>query len=143
MTRASDRTEILNLIERAHRAHHDKDTSAIIAPYTQDARIFDLAPPLAQTGVDPRQLQAWLDTWEGPVDRESRDVDLSIDGDLAFAHGFFQLSALSKSSGHAVFWFRATLCLRRIAGSWRIVHEHTSVPFYMDGSFRAATDLQP
>ena len=24
-----------------------------------------------------------------------------------------------------------------------IVHEHESVPFYMDGSFRAAIDLKP
>jgi hypothetical protein len=28
-------------------------------------------------------------------------------------------------------------------GTWKIVHEHTSVPFHMDGSFRAATDLTP
>jgi ketosteroid isomerase-like protein len=28
-------------------------------------------------------------------------------------------------------------------GAWKIAHEHTSVPFYMDGSFRAAIDLKP
>ncbi len=31
---------------------------------------------------------------------------------------------------------RATLYLHRDAGAWKIVHEHTSVTFYMDGSFR-------
>jgi ketosteroid isomerase-like protein len=41
------------------------------------------------------------------------------------------------------FWMRETLCLQRVAGGWRIVHEHTSVPFYMDGSLRPAFDLQP
>ena len=30
-----------------------------------------------------------------------------------------------------------------LAGTWKIAHEHTSVPFYMDGSFRAAVDLEP
>jgi ketosteroid isomerase-like protein len=28
-------------------------------------------------------------------------------------------------------------------GEWRIVHDHSSVPFYMDGSYRAAVDLKP
>jgi ketosteroid isomerase-like protein len=38
---------------------------------------------------------------------------------------------------------RATLCLLRAGGSWRIVHERTCVPFYMDGSLRPAFDLNP
>jgi hypothetical protein len=32
---------------------------------------------------------------------------------------------------------------RKIDGSWRIVHEHNSTPFYLDGSLRAALDLRP
>jgi ketosteroid isomerase-like protein len=38
---------------------------------------------------------------------------------------------------------RATVCYRRIDGKWMVTHEHLSVPFYMDGSFRAAVDLKP
>jgi PhnB protein len=38
---------------------------------------------------------------------------------------------------------RATVGLRKIDGKWSIVHEHLSVPFYMDGSYRAAVDLKP
>jgi len=40
-------------------------------------------------------------------------------------------------------WVRQTLCLRRLEGAWKITHEHTSVPFYMDGSDKAALDLKP
>ncbi len=50
----------------------------------------------------------------------------------------------TKVDGEEVdLWTRTTVCLRRIGGAWRIVHEHTSVPFYMDGSFKAAIDLEP
>jgi ketosteroid isomerase-like protein len=38
---------------------------------------------------------------------------------------------------------RWTVCLKRAGGAWQIAHEHTSVPFYMDGTFRPAFDLQP
>jgi hypothetical protein len=33
------------------------------------------------------------------------------------------------------------MCLRRVDGRWRIVHDHSSVPFYLDGSYRAAVEL--
>jgi ketosteroid isomerase-like protein len=36
-----------------------------------------------------------------------------------------------------------TACYRKIKGKWLITHEHVSVPFYMDGSYRAAVDLKP
>jgi PhnB protein len=38
---------------------------------------------------------------------------------------------------------RETLAFERVRGSWRIVHEHSSVPFYMDDSLRPAFDLLP
>jgi hypothetical protein len=34
-------------------------------------------------------------------------------------------------------------CFRKIDEEWKIVHEHESVLFYMDGSFKAAVDLKP
>jgi hypothetical protein len=36
-----------------------------------------------------------------------------------------------------------TLGLSKAGGPWLITHEHVSTPFYMDGSFRTATDLEP
>ena len=40
-------------------------------------------------------------------------------------------------------WFRHTLGFRKIDGRWKITHEHSLVPFYMDGSHKAAVDLKP
>jgi ketosteroid isomerase-like protein len=40
-------------------------------------------------------------------------------------------------------WFRSTTCFRKVDGEWRVAHEHSSTPFYMDGSMRAAVDLLP
>ena len=139
-----DEADIRALIESVHNAHHNKDAAGIVAPYAQDAAVFDLAPPLSHRGMDLQQKKAWLDTWEGPVDRESRDFSITISGDLAFCHGFYRLSGTPKAAGRPIsFWMRATVCLLRDGGVWRIVHEHESVPFYMDGSLRPAFDLQP
>jgi hypothetical protein len=38
---------------------------------------------------------------------------------------------------------RVTACYRKIDDKWMVAHEHISVPFYMDGTGRAAVDLKP
>ena len=144
MTSETDKAAIRAIIAAMHKAHHDKDAAAIVAPYTPDAAIFSLAPPLSHSGMDLGEKQAWLDTWQGPIEHASRDLDISVSGDLAFCHGYFRLAGMPKSVGQEIgFWMRATVCLRRIGGEWKIVHEHESVPFYMDGSQRPAFDLAP
>jgi ketosteroid isomerase-like protein len=141
---SKDESDIRAIIESVHQAHRNKDAAGIVAPYAQDAAVFDLAPPLFHRGMDLQEKKAWLDTWEGPIERESRDFRISISGDLAFCHGFYRLSGTPKAAGRPIsFWMRATVCLLRDGADWRIVHEHESVPFYMDGSLRPAFDLEP
>ena len=139
-----DEADIRAVIETVHKAHHSKDAAAIVAPYVRDAAVFSLAPPLSHRGIDLQAKKGWLDTWEGPIDRESRDFNITVSGDFAFCHGFCRLSGTPKAAGRPInFWMRATVCLLRDEGVWQIVHEHESVPFYMDGSLRPAFDLQP
>jgi ketosteroid isomerase-like protein len=139
-----DEADIRALIKTIDKAHRDKDAAAIVAPYAPDAVVCDLAPPLSHRGMDLQVKQAWLDTWEGPIDRQSRDFNITVNGDFAFCHGLYRLGGTPKAAGRPIsFWMRATVCLHRDGGAWRIVHEHTSVPFYMDGSLRPAFDLQP
>jgi ketosteroid isomerase-like protein len=141
---SEDEADILALVEFINEAHHDKDAAAIVAPYADNAIVCDLAPPLVHQGMDLQVKQAWLDTWDGPIERESRDFKFTVSGDFAFGHGYFRLGGSPKSAGRRIsFWMRATLCLQREGNAWKIVHEHTSVPFYMDGSLRPAFDLQP
>lgn len=141
---SQDEAAIQALIDAIGKGHHDKDAAAIAAPYVPDAVISDLAPPLSRRGLDVSRKAAWLNTWEGPVERESRDFTITVSGDLAFCHGYFRLSGTPKMAGKPIsFWMRATLCFHKERGTWRIVHEHQSVPFYMDGSVRPAFDLEP
>ena len=69
---------------------------------------------------------------------------LTVSGDLAFCHGYLRLAGTKKGpEGTVSFWMRETLCLERQGTDWKIVHEHASVPFYMDATLRPAFDLHP
>jgi len=139
----TDEALILELIARLHRAHHDKNAEGIAAPYAPDAAIYDLEPGLEHVGISVERKRQWLATWDSPVGLEPRNFKITIDGNHAFGHGFLRMTGQKKGTDRPVsFWMRLTVFLERTAAGWRIVHEHTSVPFYMDGSL-PAFDLEP
>jgi predicted dithiol-disulfide oxidoreductase (DUF899 family)/ketosteroid isomerase-like protein len=138
----NDAQQIAALLERRSAAHRTKDAGAIAALYAPDAAIYDLAPPLAHPGVDRAQLARWLATWDGPIALEAQAPTITVDGALAVAHGLVRMRGRQQGEARDL-WFRATAVLTQQGGRWRIVHEHSSVPFHMDGSFRAAVDLKP
>ena len=143
MTTETAKAAIETVIKTFNKAHYDKDAAAVTALYAPRAVLFDLAPPLSHK-VDEKAMVAWFDTWEGPIESQSRNFEITVSGDAAFCHGLVQVSAVTKDGGEkAVWWMRATMGFLREGGVWKIAHEHTSVPFHMDGSFRAAMDLEP
>lgn len=141
---SKDEAAILTLIESMLTSNHDKNAAAFAAPFAPNAAVFNLAPPLIHHGIDLEEKRAWFDSWATPVTLESRNLKITVSGDLAFVHGFLRMTGTKKGAEREVdFWMRETLCLERTAGAWQIVHEHTSVPFYMDATLRPAFDLQP
>jgi ketosteroid isomerase-like protein len=123
-------------------ALHDKNVAAVMASGAPGFVGYDLAPPLKSKG-GKAGLQAWFATWDGPIVHELKDLKITAGDQVAFAHGLMHMTG-RKTDGEAVdLWFRQTFGLKRFRGDWRIVHEHGSVPFYMDGSFKAAVDLKP
>jgi len=139
-----DEAEILALGGALHKAHLEKSPEGIAAPYAPHAVIYDLEPPLSHDGISVERKRQWLETWEKPIELIAQIFKDTVSGDHAYGYGYLRLSGTKKGVDHPVsFWMRATMCFERIDGAWRIVHEHNSVPFYMDGSLRPAFDLQP
>jgi ketosteroid isomerase-like protein len=138
--------EIQEVIERKAALLETGDAKAILSYYAPSFVEFSLAPPLRQPGDgrDPAPLEAWMANFEAPPRREVTRLEITTDGDVAFATSIDRLSAVPRGSAEGfTLWFRVTLGLRRVDSRWLITHEHESVPFEMDGSFRASTGLTP
>ncbi|WP_326566873.1 SgcJ/EcaC family oxidoreductase [Amycolatopsis rhabdoformis] len=136
--------EIRDLLTERTDAMRAKDPERLVAGYAEDAVKFDLAPPLRTTGASAEFLTKWFGTFDSPVTYEYTDVEVTESGDLAFTTALAKMSAVPAGMSEPfTLWFRSTLVFRRVDGAWRIVHEHSSTPFHMDGSFRAAIDLRP
>jgi PhnB protein len=143
MSKVSDEAGIRDLIDRHAKAVYAKDAAAVVACFTPDYVPFTLAPPLVSTMTGAQDYEAWFATWQGPVGTEIRDLDIAVSGDLGVSHSLNLMSGRSAGGDEVELWYRQTLSFRKVEGVWKIAHEHASVPFYMDGSFRAAIDLKP
>jgi len=142
-SKTTDEAGIRSLIDQHVKALYAQDAEAVIACLAPDYLPFTLAPPLVSTMTSTEEYESWFATWQGPIGTEIRDLDIAVSGDLGVSYSL-NLMTGTAASGHEVkFWYRQTLSFRKLDGAWKIAHEHTSVPFYMDGSFRAATDLKP
>jgi uncharacterized protein (TIGR02246 family) len=142
MNATSDRAQLEALFQRLVAAHAARDADAIVGAYAPDAVIYDLSPPLGRRGINRDTIAAWLAGWDGPIQIDARDVDLTVSGDMAFSSALNRMRGRQNGEDQDI-WFRTTMCLRKMNGRWQIVHDHSSVPFYMDGSDRAALDLKP
>jgi uncharacterized protein (TIGR02246 family) len=147
MNTPAEIAEIRQLMADRAAAMKAGDADRLVSRYAPEVLKFDLAPPLLRAGAEARdaeRVRGWLASFDGPVDYEIRDLAVTAGTDIAYCHSLNRLSATPRGSDQSFnLWFRATMCLRKIDGTWSITHEHNSTPFYMDGTLRAALDLEP
>jgi uncharacterized protein (TIGR02246 family) len=142
----NDKTQIRTLIDNWASAMRAKNAEGVVSHYAPDNVKFILAPPLQYTRDNPfdkQGLEKWFSSFQGPIDYENRALNITAGDDVAFCHSLNQMRATTTDGSKVDLWFRQTLGFHKIDGQWKITHEHSSVPFYMDGSYKAAVDLKP
>jgi ketosteroid isomerase-like protein len=138
--------EIRALIEDLAEGIRAKNVNQVMSHYAAERVQFLLAPPLQYSGanaVKDEDLEEWFSSSNGPIGYEIRDLQVATDNQIAFCHALNRMSGTKVDGEKTALWLRWTVCFRKIGGKWQITHEHESVPFYMDGSDKAALDLKP
>lgn len=125
--KTGDEAEIRGLVADQQRAVCAKDIDAIMAHYAGEFAVFNVKPPF-----QIRDATEWRRVWERSLTHfpasfgtETRDLVVAVNGELAVAHYFLRFTGLGGEPS----WIRVTVVYKRMAGRWRIVHEHSSVPF--------------
>lgn len=142
-THGPHRAQIKALLHEYVSAVHRKDLDRLMACYSDDVVAYDMQPPLEYRGAHSYK-KAWAtvlstaDTFE----LEMREPRIYCSDDVAFVHALMRYDMQPTEGGRMQGWFRWTAGLRRVADSWRIVHEQSSVPIDMETD-RALVDLQP
>lgn len=123
-----------------------KDVDRVLNNYTADSVMMLLSPPLqfgAGEGSGREGLEEWFSSFDGPIGYQHRDLRIISGGDVAFCHCLVRISGARNDGTATDLWVRETLGLCQEDGTWKVAHQHQSVPFHMDGSNRAALELKP
>jgi ketosteroid isomerase-like protein len=142
-SRSRDEAAVRQILDDRRKTLHAKDAEALTAHDAPDILSYDLAPPLMTTGPDLPSTRAWLATWDGPIDCEAHELSIETSDGIAMSTSLNRMRGTKTDGARVDLWFRATTGYRKVAGRWMVVHDHASVPFYMDGSGKAALDLKP
>jgi ketosteroid isomerase-like protein len=136
-------SEIAKVVEAWAEGIRHKDVDAVARCFAKDPVGFYLAPPLQADEPLRENLAGWFATFDGSIGYDIKDLVISASGDIAWCHALNRLTGMKTDGERTDLWFRLTLGLKRIGDDWKIAHAHESVPFQMDGSGKAALDLEP
>jgi ketosteroid isomerase-like protein len=131
-------------MEGRSEAIRTKDLDRLMSYYSDDIIYFDVVPPLQYVGSAALQdrFRHWFDSYQSGIGQDVGQLDVAVDGDVAFASMLIRTDGTLKNGNRLESWVRATSCFRRSGGTWLVTHEHVSVPID-PGSMRAATGLTP
>jgi ketosteroid isomerase-like protein len=140
----STQTEISALLGAQAEAIRTKDLDRLMSLYSSDVMYFDVVPPLRFAGSAAlrERFIRWFDDFQGAIAMETRDLAISANDDMAFAHFLSKTSGTLKNGREIGSWVRATSCCRRGNEGWLITHEHISLPVDPATGI-AAMDLAP
>jgi ketosteroid isomerase-like protein len=144
MTSPAEEAVIRARIEKWAEAIRALDLEGAMSIYAPDIVSFDVEPPLQHLGLDAKRRN-WTGAsamYQRPRGYELRDLTITAGDDVAFAHSLNRVSGTLKNGKQIGFWVRWTACLRKISGTWFIVHDHVSAPLDRE-SGKALLDLEP
>jgi ketosteroid isomerase-like protein len=143
-SQATDEAQLRELIDQRVEAIHTRNVNELMSHHAPDVLTFDALNPLQYLGSDKvkERAEEWLSWYQGPIGYEVRDLSITTGETAAFCHYLYHVSGTMTNGKEVRMWVRSTICFRKIDGTWKITHEHSSVPFDAE-SGKASLDLKP
>lgn len=132
----TDEVQIRHLLQHWASATRKEHRDDVLANHLPDVLIYDVLAPMKYEGAASYQ-QSW-DEWQpdtqGEGQFELQDLSVTVGGDVAFAHCFIKCGGVLTNGKTFEDLVRATFCLRKISGSWKVAHQHNSKPIQPSGA---------
>lgn len=128
-------SELRALLRQWEQAVREKDVERVVSFYAEDIVAYDAILALRFRGVDAyrRHWEKCMSLCPGPMVFEVHELQIVADDQVAFAYGLTRCGSTGADGRESSGWIRMTAGSRRIDDKWKVVHEHFSAPFDMDG----------
>ncbi len=120
--------EVELLMQEWTEALHEKDAELMAHYYGEDAKVFDIG---CQTEGRDAYKKLWLSCFPyfgETISIERQQTTIHATDGLAFLYGYVRLSGGQSDDPANLAWSRVTVCCQKIKGTWKVIHEHVSMP---------------
>lgn len=122
--------DVRAVLEEWARATREGRQDNVLNNHLADATIYDVLAPLKYEGTDAYRA-SWAE-WQPETTGEGRfgfeELRVTASEDVAFAHGLIRCGGTLPNGKTFEDLVRATFCLRKQDGGWRVAHQHISMP---------------
>lgn len=126
-----DEASIRTVLDEWTRATREGRHDDILKNHLRDLVIFDVLPPLEY--VSAAAYRGSWDDWQpaaqGQIRFELEDLSVAAGAEVGYAFGLLQCGGTLPGDRSFRDTVRATFCLRKIDGAWKVAHQHISKPF--------------
>ena len=132
----SNEDQIRQVLEQWADATRKGRRSEVLAGHLPEVLIYDVLPPMKHEGAEAyrRSWDEWQPDTQGEGQFELQDVGVTAGTDVAFAHCFIKCGGALPDGRTFEDLVRATFCLRKSSGSWKVAHQHISKPYQIAGA---------
>ncbi len=104
---------------------------------------FDIMPPMQFVGYDAfrKSWEDFLNPFNGTQTMTYADMKITCSDEVGFVRHFTRVQGTMQGQPLDI-WTRETNCLRKINGTWLVVHGHVSVPSDL-ATGKALLNLKP
>ncbi len=129
----ADETAIRQLLESWAEATRQNRKNDVLKNHLPSLVIFDVLPPMKYSSAESyrRSWDEWQPETQGEGQFELEDLVVTCGSNVAFAHCFIRCGGTLSSGQTFQDVVRATFCLEKIDGMWKVSHQHVSKPLQM------------
>ena len=102
----------------------------VLVNHAENVLIYDVLAPMKYESAAAYR-RSW-DDWQPDTLGEGRfdleDLSITAGADVAFAHGVIQCGGMLSNGKTFQDVVRATFCLCKVNGLWKVLHQHISKP---------------
>lgn len=135
-TIASDEAQIRLVLEGWAAATRKGQKDQVLVNHLSNVLIYDVLAPMKYEGAAAyrKSWDDWQPDTQGEGQFDLQDLSVTIGGDVAFAHAFIKCGGALPDGKTFEDIVRATFCLRKAAGAWKVAHQHISKPIQLKSS---------
>ena len=128
---ANTESEVRTVLEEWAAATRQGRNNDVLKNHAEKVVIFDVLPPMKYESAESYR-QSW-DDWQPKTQGEGvfnlENLTITAGEDLAFAHSYIRCGGTLPDGRTFQDLVRATFCLKKVNGSWVVLHQHVSKPY--------------